>query len=111
MCTAASGEHSSDPAGGSEGGTQHGPEGQLRLTGLSNLAYRVILVYQEHLSALKMGPTCRFDPTCSSYALNAYASHGFIRGTLLSVGRLARCGPWHPGGWDPVPPRKSRRSL
>lgn len=71
----------------------------------SHCAQKLILFYQENISALKPGPTCRFEPTCSNYALNAMREYGFVRGTLLAVGRLLRCAPWHPGGWDPIPPR------
>ena len=46
---------------------------------------------------------CRFDPTCSTYALEAYEVHGFWRGTWLAVRRLGRCHPWGGQGWDPVP--------
>ncbi|AUS78797.1 membrane protein insertion efficiency factor YidD [Actinoalloteichus sp. AHMU CJ021] len=49
--------------------------------------------------------TCRFYPTCSAYAVEALTVHGAIRGAWLTVRRLLRCGPWHPGGLDPVPPR------
>lgn len=49
---------------------------------------------------------CRFHPTCSHYAREALREHGFFVGTALSAARLARCGPWHPGGSDPVPPRR-----
>lgn len=72
----------------------------------TRMARRLILGYQSYVSPLKMGPTCRFDPTCSNYALTAIGRHGLIKGSLLALGRLARCGPWHPGGWDPVPPRR-----
>lgn len=72
----------------------------------AKLARRAILGYQEYLSGLKMGPTCRFDPTCSNYALTAYSRFGVLKGSALTLGRLARCGPWHPGGWDPVPPSR-----
>jgi uncharacterized protein len=46
---------------------------------------------------------CRFHPSCSEYAEEALARHGAWRGGLLSARRLCRCGPWHPGGFDPVP--------
>jgi uncharacterized protein len=46
---------------------------------------------------------CRFYPSCSEYADEALAKHGFWRGGWLAAGRVCRCGPWHPGGCDPVP--------
>lgn len=46
---------------------------------------------------------CRFYPSCSEYAEEALARHGAWHGSLLAAGRLCRCGPWHPGGHDPVP--------
>lgn len=51
-----------------------------------------------------LGGHCRFHPTCSRYALDAYRAHGPLRGTLLTLKRLARCHPWGPHGFDPVPP-------
>ncbi|MGH3728999.1 MAG: membrane protein insertion efficiency factor YidD, partial [Micromonosporaceae bacterium] len=53
---------------------------------------------------------CRFYPSCSAYALQALATHGALRGTALTVWRLLRCHPFHPGGYDPVPPAPRRRT-
>lgn len=47
--------------------------------------------------------TCRFSPTCTDYAIEAFRLHGIVRGVPLAVRRVARCHPFHPGGVDPVP--------
>jgi len=52
------------------------------------------------------GTQCRFYPTCSSYAREAIAVHGSLRGSWLATKRICKCGPWHAGGVDPVPPVK-----
>lgn len=52
-----------------------------------------------------IGANCRFYPSCSAYAREALASHGALRGGVLATRRLLRCHPFHPGGFDPVPPR------
>ena len=63
----------------------------------------LISCYQACLSPF-MGQNCRFYPRCSSYAKEAIAAHGVMKGTYLSAQRLAKCHPWHEGGADPVPP-------
>lgn len=60
-----------------------------------------VVVYQRCISPL-LGRHCRFQPTCSVYFRDAVRKHGAIRGTVLGVGRICRCHPWHPGGHDPV---------
>lgn len=52
-----------------------------------------------------LGNQCRFEPTCSQYALDALERHGALRGSALATGRLLRCHPWCAGGCDPVPDR------
>lgn len=67
----------------------------------------LVWVYQRTVSPalVVLFPTCgcRFAPTCSHYARGALTEHGLILGTGLTLRRLAKCGPWHPGGEDPVP--------
>ncbi len=55
-----------------------------------------------------LGSSCRFEPTCSAYAMQALQQHGASMGTLLTLGRLARCHPWCAGGHDPVPQNAPR---
>ena len=73
-----------------------------------SLAQRLVLapvqLYRRFLSPLKAQPSCRFHPTCSAYAAEAITRHGVFKGTGLSLRRLAKCHPFHPGGFDPVPP-------
>jgi len=61
-----------------------------------------IRLYQWLVSPL-LGPKCRFHPSCSHYALTAIERFGAMRGGWLALRRLARCHPFHPGGYDPVP--------
>jgi putative membrane protein insertion efficiency factor len=55
-----------------------------------------------------LGSSCRFEPTCSAYALQALGMHGASAGSYLTLRRLARCHPWCPGGLDPVPDGPAR---
>lgn len=61
-----------------------------------------IRFYRKFISPLKP-PTCRFYPSCSQYALEAVERYGALRGGWMAVRRIARCHPFHPGGYDPVP--------
>jgi uncharacterized protein len=57
-----------------------------------------------------IGANCRFFPSCSCYAREALATHGAVRGSALAAGRILRCHPFNPGGYDPVPPPPSKDS-
>lgn len=61
-----------------------------------------IRFYQIFISPLKP-PTCRFYPTCSAYAIEAIQKKGHVKGTWLAIKRIAKCHPFHSGGYDPVP--------
>lgn len=67
----------------------------------------LLLISFYRASARLRTPRCRFLPTCSSFAAESVEEHGAGRGTWLAVRRIARCHPWNPGGFDPVPPRRS----
>ncbi|MBW6467722.1 MAG: membrane protein insertion efficiency factor YidD [Coriobacteriia bacterium] len=62
----------------------------------------LVRLYQTVVSPL-FPPSCRFTPSCSSYAITSLQRYGVIKGGWLSLRRLSRCHPWHPGGHDPVP--------
>jgi uncharacterized protein len=64
---------------------------------------RGVRLYQFLLRPV-LGPNCRFEPSCSDYAIQALSRHGALRGGGLAAWRILRCNPWHPGGVDPVPP-------
>ena len=70
-----------------------------------------IRFYQKFLSKLKRQPTCRFQPTCSSYAIEAFTKRGVVIGLILSVWRILRCQPFSVGGYDPVPERGLRNPM
>ena len=68
----------------------------------------LVELYRTWISPTRM-PTCRFEPTCSGYAVEAITRHGFVWGSVLSVWRLLKCGPWHKPGYDPVPDKGPRQ--
>ncbi|MCQ2435916.1 MAG: membrane protein insertion efficiency factor YidD [Clostridia bacterium] len=69
---------------------------------MRHIAIFLVKLYRRFISPLKP-PCCRFTPTCSQYAIEAFAEWGFICGLGLSVWRILRCNPFCRGGYDPVP--------
>jgi uncharacterized protein len=67
-----------------------------------HIAIFLIRIYQTIISP-GLPPSCRYTPTCSQYAVEALAKHGFFKGSYLAARRLLRCHPFHAGGYDPVP--------
>jgi len=72
--------------------------------------YTLIVLVRGYRLLLKpwLGNTCRFEPTCSAYALQALQQHGAVVGSTLAAGRVLRCNPWCDGGCDPVPAQAPR---
>ena len=68
----------------------------------------LIKTYQMTLSPRFSHGSCRYTPTCSQYALEAIEIHGIFKGCLLAAWRILRCNPFSKGGWDPVPPKKTK---
>ena len=77
-----------------------------RTSGIAVVLRALLHVYRLLLSPL-LPRACRFYPSCSQFALGALSEHGAITGIRLTVARVARCHPWNPGGYDPVPSRKA----
>jgi putative membrane protein insertion efficiency factor len=69
---------------------------------MKQLLLLLVKAYQWLLRPL-LPPTCRFHPSCSQYSIEAISKYGALKGFWLTIKRVARCNPWHPGGYDPVP--------
>ncbi|MEH7118103.1 membrane protein insertion efficiency factor YidD [Neobacillus vireti] len=69
----------------------------------------LIRFYQVVISPIKP-PSCRFYPTCSQYGLEAIQRFGAVKGGLMTIKRIAKCHPFHPGGVDPVPEKKQNKN-
>lgn len=67
----------------------------------------IIYFYQKWISPAKP-PTCRFYPTCSHYGVEAIQTHGALIGSYLTIKRILKCHPFHPGGIDPVPKKMKK---
>ena len=74
------------------------------------LLIQLIRGYRLFISPL-FPPSCRFQPTCSNYAITAIARFGVVKGSILASKRILRCHPFHPGGYDPVPTNNSETSC
>lgn len=100
----------------SAGGGNRAVTGRAPVSGFAHGAGRaaarelvfLIQLYRHMVSPLRPA-TCRFVPTCSQYAVDALNEYGLMRGSWLAAARLAKCGPWHDGGWDPIPDRPGRQ--
>jgi hypothetical protein len=73
---------------------------------MSWILLKLIAFYRKFISPLKP-PSCRFYPTCSQYSMEAIQRFGALKGSWLSIRRIAKCHPFHPGGWDPVPQKNT----
>ena len=69
----------------------------------------LIRIYQKVISPI-FPSTCRYQPTCSHYAVEALETHGLLKGTRLAIKRIFSCHPWGGSGYDPVPPRSEKET-
>lgn len=89
--------------------------GVVRVVGAAHFSLARGLIYLIQLYRHMVSPlrpaSCRFIPTCSQYAVEALSEYGVLRGGWLTAVRLAKCGPWHRGGWDPIPERHDSKDA
>ncbi|HHX92397.1 MAG TPA: membrane protein insertion efficiency factor YidD [Clostridiales bacterium] len=69
---------------------------------MKTLIVFIIRAYQRMISPV-LPKTCRFEPTCSTYCIQAVTKYGALKGSWLGLKRILRCHPWNPGGYDPLP--------
>ncbi|WP_438312096.1 membrane protein insertion efficiency factor YidD [Sporosarcina sp. FA9] len=74
---------------------------------MKKILMMMIKIYQKTISPLTP-PSCRFYPTCSHYGIEALETHGALKGSWLAVRRISKCHPFHEGGFDPVPEKKTK---
>jgi len=70
---------------------------------MKKICIALIKFYRKYLSPYIGFGCCKYTPTCSAYAIEAYEKYGFFKGTRLTVWRIVRCNPFSKGGYDPVP--------
>jgi putative membrane protein insertion efficiency factor len=99
-----------DDAARSAGAGAASPASAVPARVATALAIGAVKAYQWTVRPV-IGANCRFWPSCSDYAIEAFRVHGALRGGVLATKRILRCNPWHEGGVDPVPPRVSRMGL
>ncbi len=103
MCGQPSNHESGQLPVGADASQTDGPEAVVTLA--ARVFLRLIRVYQYTLGPL-LGGRCRFYPSCSEYAIDAFTIHGALKGAWLTLRRLSRCHPLGGHGVDPVPPRR-----
>jgi putative membrane protein insertion efficiency factor len=69
-----------------------------------DLGIALVLAWRYSFGLLTPAGTCKYHPTCSQYAIDAFRAHGLVKGTVLAAWRLLRCNPWSHGGVDHVSP-------
>ena len=75
---------------------------------MKKLCIALVRFYKKYISPRKGGPCCRFVPSCSTYAIEAFEKRGFFMGMILTAWRILRCNPYNAGGYDPVPEKGFR---